>query len=275
MQINDLIVESQKILKEKKLEPNVSFKILFYIFNDINNLNDFVTFKNRKVSLYKKIKFFHFLKQYINGKPIQYITHESFFYDLNFHLLKRVHSPRVETELLVDKANKLICKNNYQNVLDLCCGSGCIGLSIANSNNITLTCSDIWKKAIKNTLINSKLLNINANIIKSDLFKKINGKFDLIICNPPYISNEEKIDNSVLKYESKLALFANDNGLSFYYKILKDVKNYLNEGGSLIMEFGYKQKDKIEEILLINKLIKKVEFFKDEIGHFRCVIVYF
>lgn len=277
MKYIDIINYGNKKLEQNKLEKNVSFKLLFFIDKNINNISEFVENKNKKIIWYKSLIFKYYLFQYIHlNKPLQYITKESYFFDNDFILYKDVHSPKIESEILVKKALDLIKINKYKKVLDLCCGTGVLGISVLLNSNAFLTFTDISNKAIKNTNLNLQKYKLKANVIKSNLFKKIKDKYDLIICNPPYISfGEKRIDKSVKKYESKKALFAKDNGLYFYKEIMKNVDNFISPNGSLILEIGYNQIEDVLKIIRTNNNVKKIEKIKDDLNYYRVVVVYF
>ncbi|MGL4251983.1 MAG: peptide chain release factor N(5)-glutamine methyltransferase, partial [Metamycoplasmataceae bacterium] len=154
---------------------------------------------------------------------------------------KKVLIPRYETEELIEIAKELILKNNYIRILDLCSGTGFIGIALKKWNaNLDIVCSDIDRNAISQSKINAKLNNVNVQIIRSNIFEKISSEFDLIIANPPYINKSEKdsMSKSVLWFEPKKALFASENGMFFYKKIDEEYSNFLSSGGSLLFEIN-------------------------------------
>lgn len=277
MKYIDLINYGNEKLTKKKLEKNVAFKILFFVDKEINNILEFTQKRNEKISLSKAYLYKYYLFQYVYlNKPLQYITKESFFYGNNFIIYKNVHSPKIESEVLVEKAVNLINTLKYKNVLDLCCGTGVLGISVLLKTKVNLTLSDINKKAIKNTFLNLKKYNLEANVIKSNLFNKIDKKFDLIICNPPYIAFGDKfIDKSVKKYENNKSLFAKNNGLYFYQKIMTVAHEKLNKDGIIIFEIGFNQINEVIKIISSNKNVTKIEKIKDALGYYRMVVVYF
>ncbi len=203
------------------------------------NIDDLFLEKKRygleqKISFLEKIK----LK---SGMPVQKIIGYIEMSDVTIKLNKKILIPRYETEELVEIAKQIISKNKYIKILDMCTGSGYIGIAIKKWNPLLkVTCVDIDKNAISQTKINSKLNNVDTEIIKSNLFKNVSGKFDLIISNPPYIDIIEKnnMSNSVLKFEPHKALFAIDDGMFFYKKIEKESLNYISENGKLLFEIN-------------------------------------
>ena len=142
-------------------------------------------------------------------------------------------------------------------ILDLCCGSGCIGLTLKHLNNdLDVTLSDLSPYALEVCNINRKNLELDAKIIESDLFENIDTKFDVIISNPPYVAEGDNIDPLVANNEPHMALYANNNGLEFYERILESCSNYLNEKYLIAFEIGASEK---EEVLnLINKYLSDV-----------------
>jgi len=217
------------------------------------------------------------LKNIKDGIPIQYAIGKTNFYGLDFYVDKRVLIPRFETEELVYNTNNYINKYFSSNikVLDLCTGSGCIGLSLKNLNkNLDVTLSDISKDALDVSEINSKNLNLDVSLIESDLFSNISSKFDVIVSNPPYVSRSDTVDEIVLKNEPSLALYADNNGLDFYERILKACENYLNNKYYISFKIGSSQREKV--VKLINKYLTDVKIIckKDMQERDRMIFIY-
>ncbi len=236
------------LLKEIEKEDISNFNYLLkYKFN--LNTNDFIPKKD--ISKLKKLV----IKA--RNIPVQYIVGNVNFYGYLYNVNKNVLIPRFETEELVENTIQIIKKkfNNTISILDLCTGSGCIGITLKRETNANVTISDISKKALKVAKINSKGLNIK--IIQSDIFKNIKDKYDVIISNPPYISYDEKIMDIVKNNEPKIALYATNNGLYYYEKILKNIKDHLNKEFLIAFEIGETQKEKIIDIA--NKYLDNIE----------------
>ncbi len=212
------------------------------------------------------------------GEPLQYALKSTNFYGLEFYVDKRVLIPRFETEELVLNVDKYLKKYfpSSVKVLDLGCGSGAIGLTLKYLNShLNITLSDISLEALEVSKINMEKLGLSVNIIASDLFNDIHDKFSVIVCNPPYIDYEDKeISDIVLNNEPPLALFAKNEGMEFYDKILSKCENYLEDKYLIAFEIGYKQKDKVLE--LINKYLTNVKVItkKDMAGLDRMVYIF-
>ncbi len=217
------------------------------------------------------------LKRLEKGEPIQYALKNVNFYGFDFYVDERVLIPRFETEELVFNVNNFINKYfaNQACLLDLCTGSGCIGLTLKKINsNLEVALSDVSKKALEVAKINADNLNVNVKIITSNLFTNVNTKFDVIVSNPPYVSKTDEIEEIVLKNEPNLALFANEDGLEYYRKILKDCENYLNSKYLIAFEIGNSQKDKVIE--LIHEYLNDVKIIskRDLSGRDRMIFIF-
>lgn len=188
-------------------------------------------------------------KLLMDGVSPQYIVGNVDFYGNIINVDKRVLIPRFETELLVEKTINYIKKffDKKTNILDMCTGSGCIAISIKKNVDCNMYASDISKDALELAKENINNNNVDITLINSDLFSNINNKFDVIVCNPPYISFDEEIDAIVKNNEPSIALYAKDSGLYYYNEILKKCSNYLNDKYLLCFEIGYLQGDSIKK----------------------------
>ena len=225
----------------------------------------------KKVNKYNKKN----LKKIENGYPIQYLIGYVDFYGNKIMVNKNTLIPRYETEYLVEKTLDYIEKYNFVSpkILDLCTGSGCIGLTLKKElpySSVTL--SDISNKALKIAKKNAKYLNLNVDIIRSDLFEKINKQYDVIISNPPYVMNGEILPKEVL-YEPKIALFSGEKGISHIEKIFKDIKPFLKDRYLIALEVNEKSKEDLR--ILVNKYFEdvKVSYEEDLTGRFRYLFI--
>ena len=212
-----------------------------------------------------------------SGISPQYIVGNVDFYGNIINVDKRVLIPRFETELLVEKTinyiNKLFDKK--VSILDIGTGSGCIAITLKKEIDCNMTAIDISKDALDVARENAIKNHVDIIFRESDIFSNINDKFDVIISNPPYIRYDEEIEDIVKNNEPYIALYAKDNGLYFYDKILKECSNYLNNQYLICFEIGYMQGDSIKELAnnyLGNDIIISIE--KDYSNKDRFVFIY-
>jgi release factor glutamine methyltransferase len=211
------------------------------------------------------------IKRIISGEPIAYVIGSINFLTCLIDLSQKPLIPRPETEYWLEKVIQTFSKDKDISILDLCCGSGCLGiacLKLLPQSQVDFV--DISPKAIEQTKINLYLNQIppnRFNLFQSDLFSSIpKTKYDLILTNPPYV-DPNKPAREELKYEPKTALFADDSGLSIIKKILFDYQKHLKTNGSVYLEFGTGQKSKIESYCRKNNLVP--EYFRDQFHRFR------
>ena len=184
--------------------------------------------------------------------PIQYIIGEAWFMGKFFKVTPDVLIPRDETEILVRQAIDLIRERKLKNVLDIGTGSGCIACTIAMNTDATVLGVDISSDALRVALDNVTKLRINNRAVfrKSDVFEKVreDEKFDIIVSNPPYILFGTELDKEV-QHEPKIALFAEENGLQIYRKIIEKAPEYLTAGGYLMFEVGINEAAQVKSFM--------------------------
>ena len=205
--------------------------------------------------------------------PVQYILGYQYFYNLKIGVNNNVLIPRYDTEVLVEKAIEYIKKYNYKKVLDICTGSGAIALAIKKNTECDVVGSDISKEALEVAIKNSNDLNMDVRFIQSDILENIEYDCDLIVSNPPYISYNEHVDELVLKNEPHLALFADNEGLVFYERILKESKEKNKNLKMIIFEIGYMQAKSLKALQEKYYLLGVFEVIKDYSGKDRVVII--
>lgn len=208
--------------------------------------------------------------------PVQYIIGYVDFYGLKINVNEFTLIPRYETEYLIELTLKEIKKMNLANpkILDLCTGSGAIGLTLKSllpSSEVTL--SDISKDALMVANKNKNELNLDVNIIESDLFKNIPGKFDVIISNPPYVMTNEILPKDVL-YEPHLALYSGPKGIDHIEEIFKNIKSHLNNKYLIALEINEKSEPDITNLIKTN-FEKNInyKFMKDLAGKTRYLFI--
>lgn len=190
------------------------------------------------------------LKKLKENYPIQYLIGYVDFYNTKINVNESVLIPRFETELLVDKAIKLLKNKTYTNLIDICTGSGCIAIALKSNLNLKIDACDISDEALKIAKTNSKTNATDINFLKIDILnEELNQKYDCIISNPPYVKHDEYTSLET-KYEPQIALYANNNGLEFYERIIKLATKYLNEKGTIIFEIGATEAQDIKKLAL-------------------------
>lgn len=203
--------------------------------------------------------------------PVQYITGVQNFMGLDFMVNENVLIPRFDTEILVEEVMKHL--HDGFSLLDMCTGSGCILLSLLHySNECKGVGVDISEAALAVAKNNCEKLGLNATFIQSDLFANVNGKYDIIVSNPPYIRSDviPTLMEEVKGHEPMLALDGMEDGLFFYKKIVDESPKYLNGGGMLFFEIGYDQ-GKDVSLLMKDAGFKDVKVIKDYAGLDRVV----
>ena len=195
----------------------------------------------------------------MTGKPLWYILGSTNFYGYEIKVDERVLIPRPETELLTEMAIRSLEEGDK--VLDLCTGSGCIAVAIAKEaakqgKSVTVTAADISAGAISVAEVNAKANGADIKFVQSDFLANVRGKFNMIVCNPPYIKSGDidALQSEVKDFEPLSALDGGEDGLDFYRRLAKDVPKKLVRGGALLMECGQGQ---AQEIV---KLFKKFDY---------------
>jgi len=213
-------------------------------------------------------------------EPSQYILGEVEFRGLLFKVNREVLIPRPETELLVEEAVNSVCSGIKDvTVLDLCTGSGCIAICIAKEikerGGLRVYAVDISGGAIAIARKNAERHRVEEKItfLVGDLFSVIEplgleGKIDLIVSNPPYVSKEamERLQPEIKGYEPVLALYGGEDGLDFYRRIIREVPRYLKQQGGLIMEIGFNQARHVRNLLEKEKVFSRIEVKRDLAG---------
>lgn len=183
------------------------------------------------------------------GEPWQYVVGATEFMDRTFALDKNVLIPRMETELVCEQFLKYVTPKSK--ILDLCCGSGILGITAACEKGCNVTLADVSKSALKVAKLNSKQNKAKVKFVQSDMFAKIKGNYDAIVCNPPYIATEEidTLDDSVKNHEPRLALDGGKDGLDFYRTFAVQAPAHLVTNGVAVLEIGYDQGEAVAALL--------------------------
>lgn len=236
--------------------------------------------------------YFELIERRAAGEPLQYITGTQEFMGFPFNVTPAVLIPRQDTETMVEDAVELIEKGTLRGeeyikpqtikeVLDLCCGSGAIGISIAKSCGKTkVVCSDVSEEALKVAEQNAALNGCKSvKMQKSNMFEAFNGrlgrkKFDMIISNPPYIESSviPTLQREVKDYEPMMALDGGEDGLDFYRIIASEAADYLQKNGVIMLEIGYDQGKAVTEMLQETGSFVSIRCLKDLAGKDRIVV---
>lgn len=216
-----------------------------------------------------------FAKRRLSGEPIDVILGWREFYGRRFQVTKEVLSPRQDTETLIRLALKALEGKTYPTCLDLGTGSGAIILTLlAERQDLKGVAIDISEQALSIAKSNAVHLGVSDRVdfFKSAWFENVTGTHDLIISNPPYISDEDmkELEAEVLGYDPDISLRGGEDGLDAYRRIVMEAKNFLAPGGSLWFEIGYNQAEAVQSLLLKSDF-SDIEVHKDLSGQDRCV----
>lgn len=219
-------------------------------------------------------KFKSLINRFIQGEPIAYLLGFQNFYGLKLKVSSDTLIPRPETEELVDWILEDNDINKKLSVLDLGTGTGAIGLALKqNADSWEITLSDISDKALKIAKQNAGNLGLKVKTMQSDLTQNIDDTFDIIVSNPPYIAQDEIIymDESAIKFEPHLALFAENNGLELYERIATEISKNLKKTTVIYLEIGFKQGSAVKQIFQKEFPEANITIKKDFYGNDRMV----
>jgi release factor glutamine methyltransferase len=224
------------------------------------------------------------------GVPLAYLLGSSYFGGRRFFITKDVLVPRPDTEYLLERAEKRVIEDiisrkdkSLYKILDLCTGSGCIGISLwylcdwlherNKADRFKLVLSDVSINALATAGVNSELHEADADLVESDLFSNIYGRFNLIVCNPPYLkTNEIGMEDKYVLKEPKIALDGGLDGLYFYRRILENAYDSLKDGGTIMFEIDPSQDFDVVKIARLYGF-KNTDIYKDLAGRSRVVTI--
>ena len=251
---------------KKNTNYNFTDTIIYALFSDVSKKDNTYILTHFDEDIINTKKLDEFIDRIIKGEPYQYVLGYTYFLGNKFYVNKDVLIPRQETEQLVLNTIHLIEENfdHKISILDMCSGSGCIGISLAKELDADVDMVDISIKANEVAKKNNELNKTKCRIIESDMFKNLTPKkYDLIISNPPYIKDESTVDYSTLMNEPKLALFASPQ-TKFYEEIMVKCSDFLANNGILAFEIDEDMEDSLTK--LVNKYFPRDEhFFKKDI----------
>lgn len=266
-----------KDFEEKLIAQGEEAESLSFVYRSLKNLSftDFVFALQQEVTEEEKEFVEEIYTKLANHIPAQYIIGHAEFFGMQLKVDERVLIPRPETEELVELVLAENPKENLK-VLDIGTGSGAIALALAkNRPDWKITAADISQDALDLAMENANNQGLSLSFIKSDCFSEISSKYDIIVSNPPYISrvDESEVGLNVLHSEPHLALFADEDGLAIYRRIAEESKDYLNDGGKIYLEIGYKQGQSVPTLFKENFPEKRVRTLKDQFGQDRMVVI--
>ena len=276
MNYQEALNKGIKILKSNKIKSFIlDSEILLASSLKLDRTRLLLNLNNNIKENQKEI-FFNFINRRKKNEPIAYILGFKEFWKNNFKINKSVLIPRPDTEILVDQVLKEIKKNEIKQILDIGTGSGCIILSVLKERKNSFGYGiDISKKAINLAKNNAKIQHISNRIkfLHSNIDNYYFGKYDLIVSNPPYINNFELkcLDDDVIGYEPIKALDGGVEGLSQIKKVIRKSSKLIKKNGTLILEIGFGQKNKVLSLLKDNEFYIN-GIIKDLSNKDRCII---
>jgi len=261
-------------LTEKAIDsPRLSAELLLSYVLELKRIELYTQF-DKLVSKQQLDILHNLVKRAGQNEPIAYLTGKTEFYSLQLEVNPDCMIPRPETELLVERAIEFLRKRSgTQFVCDLCTGCGCIAVAIAkNFPDARIIATDISASALDIAAQNIEKYNLKDKIalLCGDLFEPVIPqldveKFDLIVCNPPYVSaaEYEKLDKNVKDYEPRLALYAGKDGLDIYRKIIEKADEFLKPDAALMLEIGYAQGPAVKKLLETTGIFAEIKIEKD------------
>ena len=277
MKLRKFIFDKQRVAEENDKEDSAVILLLEHVLNVTPSM--LFTKIDETLDEETILQFDSLFNKYLyENKPIQYLIGSVCFYGYDFIVNEDVLIPRCETEELV--SNVLFAYDKYFNnskikVCDVATGSGCIGITLKKeAPNMEVTITDISERALDVARKNSEKLAAYVNILCGDMLEPLEGKFDILVSNPPYIPDEEFVMSLVKDNEPNIALFGGKDGLKFYNIILRDAKRILNDNAIIAFEHGYDKKNEIEALAKHYFPKSRVETLKDYEGRDRMTLIY-
>lgn len=278
MNIKELISFGKNTLEKNEIDDaGIIAKILAQYILKMDRSTIIIN-ENNTIDEIDKHRYYLAIIEIIQGMPLQYITNSQEFFGIKMYVNENVLIPQPDTEILVQEVLKIIENRNNENieVLDMCTGSGCIGIAIAkNKENIRVSLADISNDAIEVAKINAQNTQTleKLEFIKTDMFKSIENKYNIIVSNPPYIETSviKTLDKQV-QNEPNIALDGGEDGLIFYKILINEGYKHLKSQGYLCMEIGYNQRQKVVQILNQSEKYTDIYCIKDFSNNDRVVI---
>ena len=285
MNIGNLLENGKVALKKNNIEDaEIKANIILQYVLKMNKIELLIN-KELGVSKRNAEQYNSYIAEVSQGKPVQYITNKQEFMKLNFYVDKNVLIPQPDTEILVEEVlikvqeianqqKETYLKSKSIKILDLCTGTGAIGISIYKyGKNVEIYASDVSEKAIEIARRNAIANNANVELILSDMFDQISMcDFDIIVSNPPYIKTDViKELSKEVQNEPHIALDGGNDGLNFYKIISNEAYKYVKNGGYIMVEIGYDQRDEVMELFNKTRHYKEIQSIQDLAGNNRVI----
>lgn len=195
----------------------------------------------------------------LSGRPLQYIVGAWDIMGLEFRVDSRALIPRQDTETLIEAALALIGERGHKSCLDMCCGTGCIGIALAVLGGVRVTLADISGDALSLARENAQMHGVEAEFIQTDLFESIARCYDIIVCNPPYLDAEAMTHlQKELAFEPENALYGGPDGLDFYRRLALEAPPRVAPGGVLLMETGAGQAAAVQKLFAPSRTVRDI-----------------
>ena len=247
-----------RLAKAFCMDAKIDAEELYCFLTGIDRVHLFLK-ANEEVDPETEEKYMELIARRAQRIPLQHITGVQEFMGHTFKVSPDVLIPRQDTETLCEEAIALIKRRGYKTCLDLCAGSGCIGISIANICGTEVTLADISEAALSLCRENAEANGVSICTIKTDLLDEITDKYDIIVCNPPYLTASDMASlQRELTFEPANALYGGVDGLDFYRRIARDYAQRLNDGGALALEVGIHQAEEVAKMLGGARMVKDV-----------------
>lgn len=251
--LTDMLADTKKLFAKHDVDASDAE----WIYSIVLNIGRSELSRQRVIKPSESRKINEIIDKRLTGRPLWYVIGDVDFYDCNIKVDERALIPRPETEILAQQAVNSV--EDGDKVLDMCTGSGCIAIAIAKhcrGKRVQVTAVDVSDAALMLAEENANYNSVDVNFVQSDLFSRVHGRFNLIVCNPPYIRSSEinTLQREVKDFEPRIALDGGEDGLEFYRRLAKEVTRFIVRGGLLILEVGEGQ---AEEVL---KLFDKREY---------------
>ena len=271
------ITKACLLLRRQEKEESLARFLLMYMLDENSQL--FSNNLSEQLSKEKENLYFTLIDKHIKeDAPLSHLVGFEYFYDRKFKVTSDVLSPRMETEELIYKVIEYVKKSEKNNlkILDLCTGSGVIAITLKKELEdypVEIIASDVSVAALNIAKENANTNKAEVSFIQSDILENIKDKFDIIVSNPPYIDYKDRttMQDNVLNYDPHLALFAEEEGMYFYRRIIEEAKEHLTQDGVIFFEIGYDQREKIIELSRLNNYNAKV--YKDINGRDRMAFI--